>query len=110
MDQLQEAVGAKDSIQEEDQAKLCHLEEKYEEQRQLGESLMRKHEEAEEIYRQRLQMFNEELEHLRSEKIKSGYRIQANVMQLASAMQHLADVAGEQSFLQPFLNHFSKVC
>ena len=40
-------------------------------------------------------MFNEELEQLKSEKIKSGYRIQANVMQLSAAMQHLSDVAGD---------------
>lgn len=56
-------------------------------------------------------MFNEELEHMKAEKMKSGYRIQANVMQLSSAMQHLAETVGDQSnFLTPFLAHFDKVC
>jgi len=40
-------------------------------------------------------MFNEELEHMKAEKMKSGYRIQANVMQLSSAMQHLAETVGD---------------
>ena len=45
------AVGSKDSCQEEDQVKLDHLQAKYEEQRQLGQDLLAKQEEAEELYR-----------------------------------------------------------
>ena len=55
-------------------------------------------------------MFNEELENLKADKMKNGYRIAANVMQLTNAMHHLSELAGDQSFLSPFLTHFSKVC
>lgn len=72
---MEEAVGVKDNTKVEDQVKLNHLEARYEEQRQLGEALLRKQEESEELYKQRLQMFNEEIEHLRAEKTRHSYRV-----------------------------------
>lgn len=110
INQLEEAVGVKDSCQEEDQAKMSHLEARYEEQLKLSEELLKKQEESEELYNQRLQMCNDELEHVRGEKMRNEYHIHANVMQLSSAMGHLAETVGDQSYLAPFLTHFEKVC
>ena len=52
-------------------------------------------------------MFNDEMEHNKAEKMKNGYRIGANVMQLSNAMHHLTELVGDQSFIAPFLNHFN---
>lgn len=89
---------------------MNHLEARYEEQFKLSEELLKKQEESEELYNQRLQMCNDELEHVRGEKMRNEYHIHANVMQLSSAMAHLAETVGDQSYLAPFLAHFGKVC
>ena len=67
--QLEQAVGARETCQEEEQQKMSMLEVQYEEQRRLTQDLMSKNEQTEELYKQRVQNFVEELEHLRSEKI-----------------------------------------
>jgi len=55
--QLEQAVGVKDSCQEEEQAKVSLLEMQCDEQRKLSEDLHKKAEEMEELYKQRLQGF-----------------------------------------------------
>lgn len=68
-------MGAKDSYQSEEQAKINILEVQYDEQRRLSDELIKKQEETEELYKQRVQNFVEELDHLRAEKNQNAYGI-----------------------------------